>query len=275
MVRVALLLLLACAALAAPGVEVVRALPAGVHGLALGPDGALYFSDSFGHLAARRQVYRLRAPFQGAPERTGIEGALPAGLCWHEDRLFVCDTGANRVRVYDRSLRPLAEWPVTAPWNIRPLPTGSFWVVSYANQAHRLTRGLVVQTIHGLSAPFDLAVAASGELWISEQGVGQGAPGRVGRWSPAGRLIAALDYPWANPEGLALLPDGRLAIAETERGEVLLAGPDGRVSVLASGLGLPVVALEAGGALLVATSGADAKLLRIAAPRAKIRPIAK
>lgn len=260
--RLLLILLLSCApALAA--VEVLRPFVPGVHGMALGPDGHLYFSDSFGALGQVRRVYRLAPPFTGEPVPTKIEAALPAGLCWHGERLLVCDTQGNRVRVYDRRLQLQAEWPVPSPWNLRPTPHDGYWVVSHANQAMLLRRGIVIKTLPGLLAPFDTAVTPDGSLWISEQGVRPGDPGRVRRHATDGATLQALDYPFANPEGLALDAAGRLAIAETERGELLELAPGAAPRVLAKDLGLPVLVVPFEGGWLVSTSGAAARLLRV------------
>ncbi len=247
-----------------PTVTRVADFVAAVHGMAVAPDDTLYFSDSFQQLAAPPAIYRLAAPYDGTPEPTGLTGARPAGLEFIEGDLVVCDVGAGTVTRYDPELRPRRSWAVAAPWNVAPTPTG--WLaVTHGNELVALDQdGGAVVLGSDLRAPFDLAPTRDGSVWISEQGAGQGEPGRLVRWGPDATVVAEARYEWDNPEGLALAPDGALWVAETEQRALLRVSLDGEVEHMHDVEGLPIViATTASRDLLVSVTGPSPHLLRV------------
>jgi sugar lactone lactonase YvrE len=246
-------------------VELVAPFTAGVHGMALRPDGTLFFSDSFGRRDKVRRVYTLAPPYDGEPRPTTIAGATPAGLAFLDGSLYVCDVGAGTVTAYDAALAVVAAWKVEGPWNVARHPSLGLVAVTHDGRVAELEPGGGVKELFGGGlAPFALAVDAAGGLWMSEQGAARGDPGRITRREADGAIAGELAYPWANPEGLAIGADGLLWIAETERGELLRVAADGRVEVIKAGLKLPVVVTAApGGDLFVSTGGATPELLRV------------
>ena len=155
---------------------------AGVHGIALSPDGVLYFSDSFANHASQPAVYQLRPPYTGVPEATGITGPRPAGLLWHESSLYVCDPAARTVVRHDGAFVAQQVWSDVAAWNVAAHPTLGLVAVDFAGKLIQLhPDDTTTELFGGTLAPFDVAVDPNGELWLTEQGA---APGRSGARHP-------------------------------------------------------------------------------------------
>jgi streptogramin lyase len=113
----------------------------------------------------------------------------------------------------------------------------------------------------GLDAPFGIASAGDGTVWVSEQGAS--APGKVTRRTLTGTVVETVTYGWDNPEGLHVDDAGTLWIAETSLGQFLRY--DGfTLEVVGQGLGLPVVITSSGpGSLLANSANGPAQLLGI------------
>ncbi|MEM1414226.1 MAG: hypothetical protein AAGH15_04975 [Myxococcota bacterium] len=234
------------------------ALPGGVHGVAVDAEGRVLVADTFRSRTLLRSEPGLAEPLAA----TGFGSGQPAGLRYEGETLFVADTLENAVLELDAALTLVARRPAPAPWNTTRLGDGDRLAIGFAGELVRLGEpGESAEVLFGgLDAPFDLAPAAEGGVWISEQGAG---PGRVARWSLAGERLETLEHPggaWANPEGLVVDAAGDLWIAETERGEVLrLRG--GAVRVEAR-IELPVaLTRHPEGGVLVAHGGASAGLV--------------
>jgi sugar lactone lactonase YvrE len=95
----------------------------------------------------------------------------------------------------------------------------------------------------GLGAPDDLLALPDGTMWVSDP-----VHGTLRHLSAGGRVLQTIDDPEA-PEGMVMLPDGRLIVAEQRRNRlVALRPPDTtRTTVLtlpAAGTGLGVDGIE-------------------------------
>lgn len=215
----------------------VRAFAGGVHGLALGTGDRLYLSNSFG---SPRQVFYLDPPYTGAYLPTGIAASIPAGLLARGDALYVADVAGNTVRKFDAQHQLVRQWTADAPWSLTAMPDGSILSVSNGGAVQRLRANnpTAVTLFDGLDAPFGIASAGDGTVWVSEQGAV--APGAVTRRKANGKIVETIAYPWDNPEGLLVDRQGALWIAETGRGEVLRYY-QGQLTVVGAGQGLPVV----------------------------------
>jgi sugar lactone lactonase YvrE len=241
--------------------QVLTDIPPGVHGMAVSPDGTLYFSDSFANYGAEPQVYTLAPPYTGAPVPTGIFGATVSGLKWEGDNLYVCVTGESRVRRYNSDHVLQQTWVVSTPWNIERIGD-ELLVVTYDGQVRAL--GATAAIVSGLEYPFDLAPASEDTFWVSEQ-VGAGVPGRIRQFDKRGTEIGSIEYDWSNPEGLAVDNLGWLYVADTDAGEVLRASPEGDVELLSDAFPIPVVMTRhPSGDIFFSTSGAQARVVRIA-----------
>ena len=107
-------------------------------GLAADPDGLLYIADTEnGSIRTLDQQGRVRTLCSGLNE--------PTGLCWHEDTLYIAETGAHRILT----------------WNEGRLST-------LIGSEEGFTVGPRVQA--KLSAPQDVAVAEDGSVYISDTG---------------------------------------------------------------------------------------------------------
>ncbi len=247
--------------------SVIAGFPGGIHGLAVdATTGRLYLSDSFGNVDHTRRIYVLDPPYTGRLRSTRISGITPAGLMFDGDSLYMCDVSANLVRQFDRFGRAVRSVSAQAPWNITALPDGGLLTVSNDGLVQRLpdndndkgTRAITL--FAGLDAPFGIASAGDGTIWISEQGTG-GRPGRVTRRDLGGKIIEELSYPWDNPEGLLVDEEGALWIAETGLGQLLRF--DGmELALVGEGLGLPVAIAQSGpGTLLLNSASSPAQLI--------------
>ena len=245
-------------------IEIVRPFTTGVHGMAFAPDGSLYYSDSFKNQGPVAQVYKLAPELIGTPQATGISGATVAGLLWDAGQFYVCVTGANQVRRYDAGLVLQESWTVSQPWNVERVGLALFAVTNTGQVVRLNTNGTTTPLVSGLLFPFDLAQDGAGGFWVSEQ-VGTEVPGNVRRYDAAGQRLGLVDHTWDNPEGLEVDGAGRLYVADTGAGVVARVLSNGEVETITDSFALPiVVARHPDGNLYFNTSGAGAKLVRIA-----------
>ena len=249
-----------------PAVSVDSAAPfyAGVHGMAVSNDGTLYFSDSFGRIDKTRKIYTLAPPYTGAPVATAITGKTPAGLAWDDGTLLVCDVGDNVVTRYAADFSVVEQWAVRSPWNVARVADTQAWrVVTNDGRVVELGADTNKELFGGLLAPFDL-VAVGDAIWVSEQGAARGDPGRVTRRRLDGSIVDDIAYSWANPEGMAMGPDGKLWVVETERGEIIRIDGDGQAEVIRGDLTLPIaLTSHPAGDLFFNTGGPSPQLMRV------------
>lgn len=214
-------------------------LVGGVHGMAVSDTGRLFYSDSFRNQATPAQVYYLDPPYAGPPVATGITATLPAGLLWENGSLLLCDTQTGQVRQFDESFAQVRQWTGSAPWNVARDASGDLLIITYNGALQRLNDdGSATTLFSGLDAPFDLAPAPDGTVWISEQGAT--APGKVTRRTLDGTIVESIEHAWENPEGLLLDEQGTLWIAETSAGAILRYDAGG-LEVVDDTLTLPIV----------------------------------
>lgn len=250
--------------LEAAEITTVRPLAGGIHGMAVTDTGRLYVTDSFGHMGgSKRSLYYVDPPYTGSFTVTRVSGTTPAGLMFDDGLLYICDVSTGIVRGVDSNHRVRKAWlGVHQPWNITRLPDGALLTVSHSGLVQRLEDdGSVTTLFGGLDAPFGIASAGDGTVWISEQGLG--GPGRVTRRTLAGEVVESIEYGWDNPEGLHVDGAGDLWIAETSLGQILRY--DGAaLTIEGEGLGLPVVITGIDGDSLLANSAnLPAQLLSI------------
>jgi hypothetical protein len=248
----------------------VGAFLGGSHGLAIEADGTVLAADTFKDHGPAPAIYAIAAPYTGAPVALPVAVTQPAGLLVTAEALVICDLGAGEVRRHARdasgfAATATATWSIASPWNAAALADGTLAVVTYDGTLARLTTGGQPAPItRDLDAPFDVAVAADGTLWVSEQVADPAAPGRVRRWNLDGTVAAEVAYAWKNPEGLALDARGYLWVADTERGELVRVAPDGAAEVVATAdLPILVRALPGGAGLLVTANRPTPRLLRV------------
>ncbi len=229
--------------------------------MAVNAKGHVFFSDSFGKLDETRRIYELAPPYTGEPQATQLVFELPAGLFFEGESLFVCDVKAKKVVRLDASHQVQSTWSDVAAWNVARVGKALVAVTTAGSVVELQPDGGHTVLFEGAAAPFGLAAAKEGALWLSEQGAKPGDPGRLTARRTDGSVARTIDYDWKNPEGLATGPDGRLWVAETERGELLAIDGEGSVEVMHTAPFPIVASVGPDGSLFVTTKN---ELLRVA-----------
>jgi DNA-binding beta-propeller fold protein YncE len=231
-----------------------------------GPDG-IVFADFDNHaIRALRADGRVET-LAGGPEKRGHEDGPagsarfdgPHGIAVRDDGLIaVCEAGNSTVRLLTPgaggyAVSTLAGDPgqtgsrdgpgsaalFDAPHAVAWTPEGALLVADIGNGRIRRIRDGLVETLAATAGqaeimkwPMDLAVGAGGELWIADAG-----RARVGRWAQQqGWDSPFADLELAMPHGLAVLPDGALAVAEMYGHRILRIDPGtGAVSTFCGG----------------------------------------
>ena len=161
-------------------VPTADSLPAGI---AAGPDGALWFTES---------AFSVDPGRIGRITTTGTIGEVP-----------VPPTGIP-----------------TRPFAITPGPDGALWFTQPGQfrgggQIGRITTAGAISEFFGGSAPEDIAAGPDGALWVTDP-----ANGAIERITTGGAFSAiGVGFPFSRPSGIAAGPDGALWFTDpgTER----------------------------------------------------------
>ena len=152
-------------------VPTADSLPAGI---AAGPDGALWFTES---------AFSVDPGRIGRITTTGTIGEVP-----------VPPTGIP-----------------TRPFAITPGPDGALWFTQPGQfrgggQIGRITTAGAISEFFGGSAPEDIAAGPDGALWVTDP-----ANGAIDRITTGGAFSAiGVGFPFSRPSGIAAGPDGAL-----------------------------------------------------------------
>lgn len=206
-------------------------LPGGI-GIA---GNTLYVADSFTLSAVDLSTAVVRDI-----DRSLLTNGYPTTLAVSGERIASASLETGIVQLRDRrSERVLALWTGLARPGavalidashvaVAEIGTGRLLMLDAANPESRRVLA------EGLAQPMGL-VSRRGEWFVSES-----AEGRISAFGPNGKsrpVAAGLQ----RPEGLAWMPDGKLAVAETGTGRILLIDPDsGQREVIARGLPLGI-----------------------------------
>lgn len=179
--------------------------PGGPAGIAVGPDGTIYFSDPDGHRILRIDgcdQSQAPAPCLGGEGERPTRFREPRGLLFHPIRraLFVADSGNHRIQIFDPDSWQLAGvWgqpdPTATPqprsepdrfnqpWSLASDPMGDVYVVDFGNRRVQKfdLSGRVIssfwETAHRearLSQPAEVAVgvhADATEVYVLDRGL--------------------------------------------------------------------------------------------------------
>ena len=231
-------------------------------GLLLLPDGDVLVADSVNHALRRvRQADAAVTTVAGtgvqlrervAPGATAAELSTPWDLAWWDGRVVVAMAGNHQLWTWDPTTGATAAWAGTTNEGLRDGPPAEAF----------------------FAQPSGLAVG-DGVLWVADAetsalrevreglvatAVGQGLFDFGHRDGPAEEAL------FQHPLGVAVLPDGSVAVADTYNGAVRRYDPVTRtVSTLASDLAEPSDVLVDGDTLVVVESAAH-RLVRLPLP---------
>ena len=231
-------------------------------GLLLLPDGDVLVADSVNHAlrrvrsadAAVTTVVGTGAQLRErvAPGATAAELSTPWDLAWWDGRVVVAMAGNHQLWTWDPTTGATAAWAGTTNEGLRDGPPAEAF----------------------FAQPSGLAVG-DGVLWVADAetsalrevreglvatAVGQGLFDFGHRDGPADEAL------FQHPLGVAVLPDGSVAVADTYNGAVRRYDPVTRtVSTLASDLAEPSDVLVDGDTLVVVESAAH-RLVRLPLP---------
>lgn len=229
-------------------------------GLAVAPDGTLFFSDTTGNRVWERTPAGRIRPFAGTgtallPVGDGGQALSaqldgPTGLAYdaRTGTLFIADTGNHRVRAVDR--------------------TGTISTVAGTGEGGETAGGTATSV--ALTSPTGLAWEP-GALAISDPGqervfvlkgnqlslaAGSGTAGFAGDGGVGGRSTVN------DPLGLTYDASGDLFVADAGNGRVRAITPSGGISSVATGLATPW-GLAASGSVVMATEQANGQLVEL------------
>lgn len=248
-------------ALAAPG------------GIALA-EGRLWVADSFAFRAVDPQsgevtdIARMHADRLEYPFNVSASGGKLLATSWFTSTVQIFDPASGEsVDLIHDVMTPSDAVMRAGAILVTELATGKITRIDAEDHSSRST------FTEGLLGPVDLLETADGGLYASEAG------GRILRVGEDGSLTTVADG-LALPEGMAELPDGRIAVAEVAARRLIALDPaSGAVEVLASDLpigappspGLPPsnlptgVAVDAGG-MVYFSSDLENAIYRLAVP---------
>jgi streptogramin lyase len=236
---VALLPILVCTAAAIPAraaTPTVTEFPTattstGTEGIAAGPDGKLWFTESGASKIAR--ITTTGAITAGDEFATPTASSFPSSIAAGPDgKLWFTEDGVSKIgritttgaiAAGDEFATPTAS---SLPTGIAAGPDGKLWFTEDAVQkvARITTAGAIVSgdefaTPSAVSGPEGIAAGPDDKLWFAEAGAN-----KIARITTAGTITTGDEFPtptaFAQPSGIATGPDGRLWFTEDSAGKI-------------------------------------------------------
>ncbi|MCC3764727.1 redoxin domain-containing protein [Glycomyces sp. TRM65418] len=202
-----------------------------------------------GHVTTVAGTGRQWRMDDGAAAALEVDLSSPWDLAWFEDRLVIAMAGIHQLWYFDPVAGTAGVYAGTTVESLKDGPLGQVWMAQPS----------------GLAADGDrlwLVDSETSALRFVEAGVMRTAVGQ-GLFDFGHVDGPAADALMQHPLGLAVLPDGRIAVADTYNGALRAFDPDtGDMTTLASGLAEPSDVLVLGERVIVVESAAH----RLAAP---------
>lgn len=194
-------------------------------------EGRLWVADSFAFRAVDPQsgevtdIARMHADELEYPFNVSASGGKLLATSWFTNTLQVFDPASGEsVDLIHDVVTPSDAIMRAGAILVAELASGKITRIDAENYSNRTTFA------EGLIGPVDLLETADGGLYASEAG------GRILRVGADGSLTAVAEG-LALPEGMAEMPDGRIAVAEVAVQRLIALDPaTGKVEILASGL---------------------------------------
>jgi len=206
----------------------------GPSGIAAGPDGNLWFTQSTGNAIGRISTSGVvRAFSKGLTHDAGAQGmaAGPDGNVWF------AQWGANSIgRITTTGV--VTEFELSAasrPSEIAAGPDGNLWFTESAAIGRITTAGKVTEWSTGFpdAANSGIAAGPDGNVWFAEC-----QSNKIGRITPGGSIteFSAGLSDGAYPTGIAAGPDGNLWFTELKANKIGRITPKGAIAEFSTGL---------------------------------------
>src|SRR6266852_2000739 len=209
----------------------------GPQGITIGPDGALWFTDSadkIGHITTQGQITEFALSTWAHP--TGITTGPDGALWFTESNLDKIGRITTQGRITEFALPTFVSYPEKFPAQIIAGPDGALWFTEpELNQIGRITtQGQVSEFALPISrmGPAEITAGPDGALWFTQPG-----PNQIGRITTQGQITefalpSSLDSP-SNGGGITTGPDGALWFTQgwgplgriTTQGHITLFSP--------------------------------------------------
>jgi len=194
--------------------------------LAEGPDGALWFTDTYANAigrispAGKLKQFKLTPGSQPYGITTGPDGAL-----WFTEEGF---NKIGRITTTGKVTEFQLKTAPAAPQQIVVGPDHALWFTEYvSNKIGRITtKGAIREfQLPKSSGPAGIAVGKDGAIWFTEY-----AANKIGRITTAGKITQLkLAYNNEGPDGIVALPNGTLAYVTYNDSSVGVIA-DGKIS---------------------------------------------
>ncbi len=197
-------------------------------GIAAGPDGNVWFTESSGNKIGRITPAGVITEFT-----VPTAGSQPIGIAAGPDgNLWFTESSGNKIgRISPAGV--ITEFTVptagSAPSGIAAGPDGNLWFTEYAgNKIGRISPSGVITEFPiptGASAPSGIAAGPDGNLWFTEF-----TGNKIGRITPAGVITEFPLPPSSEPYGIATGPDGNLWFTDIGLNSIGRISPSGSIT---------------------------------------------
>jgi streptogramin lyase len=193
-----------------------------------GPDGNLWFTDTFNNKIGRITPAGAITEFPGDTTTLNVPQGITAGP---DGNLWFADTNNNKIgRITPAGA--ITEFPgntttLTGPVEIAAGPDGNLWFTD-GNKIGRITpAGAITEFSGGLTGTFGIAAGPDGNLWFADSG-----NNKIGRITPAGAIT---EFPGNTttlntPSLIAAGPDGNLWFTDSGDNKIGQITPAGVIS---------------------------------------------
>jgi len=205
-----------------PSYSIVAELFPGIRGITFDANQTLYISDTEGTFHPSKKIYSLKKPYDGELTALPMVFAMPTGLAFKDNNLFVADHGKSEVFQFSSSFEKIRRWKADSPIALLDTPKGLLSLSSGGAVELLRSNGKVDQIFSGLVNPTAFTYTSDGHLWVAESGSTFVKP-RVSKRDFKGLITKTIDHTWRKPSGLAVDKFHQLWIADPENNAVYVS----------------------------------------------------